>query len=580
MTPSSDLGLELDQAPAARPWLATVGECLRNTAEVAPENGIQTYSRRREEELVTYPELLHRSEAFARYLIEEGAGPGVLVGLAIPTSVELFVGFFGCLFARATPVTLSLPTRVGSSRDRGAQRLKRILVESDLDLLLDGYDLDPASLAVDGLRVRRLSDPGVGVASGGPLPRPRPDDLGLVQFTSGSLSRPKGVCLSQRSISFNIQAIVDAVEMNRTDTIDLWIPLYHDMGLMGSLTAIASQGNLRLCNPLQFLADPLGWLLRFAERRSTINPSPHFFYRMLIEAYDPDRVADLDLSSWRVGFNGAEPVRAEELERFVELYGPHGFAETTMYPVYGLAEATLAALFPRYGERPRVVHGEEAFTDAAATAWLRERRFVSVGRPLVGHEARLVPCPDDEGLLDLPAGIGELHLRGPSITRGYLNRPEETRRLVDDDGWISTGDLAFRHDGEYFICGRIKEVVIIRGENYFPEDFEALVDRIRPSLAARVTGRAAFAYAHEETEALGLAVELDPETAEEERDRLLERLRGEVHELAGLAPTIFLLAPRAIPRTTSGKLQRLLLSRELESGSIVPWAFFPPAELR
>lgn len=559
-------------ASASRPRWDTVGDCLRHTARTAPDRGLCIYTRKRSGELVTYPEVLRRSEVFARRLLAQGVTPGTLVGLVIPTSVDFFVAFFGCQLARAAAVPLSLPMRVGSSRDRGARRLLRILQEIDLHLLVDGHDLDLESLGLPDLRVLRVSERDAEACSEAlpaALPEAQPDDLGLVQFTSGSLSQPKGVCLTQGNVSYNIQTIVDAVGMNVRDTIDLWIPLYHDMGLMGSLTAIASQGNLRLCGPLNFLIDPLGWLLRFSRRRSTINPSPHFFFRMLIEAYDPERAAELDLSLWRVAFNGAEPILAEDVDRFQELYGPHGFRRETLYPVYGLAESTLAALFPPYGTAPVTVAGEEVFPPST-DAWLRAKRFVSVGGPIEGHEARIDPCPESEAQLELPAQIGELKIRGPSVTTGYLHRPEETAELLDEDGWFSTRDLAFHHDGRYYICGRLKEIIIVRGENYFPEDFEQLVDRLRPSTPFPVVGRAAFPRAGAEGEEVALAVEVKGAPEEADRERFLEALRAASSERFGFEPVVLFLAPRSIPRTTSGKLQRLLLAQRLESGELIP----------
>lgn len=548
----------------------TVTDCLLASARAAPAGGLLAYTRKAEGELVPYSRLLARARRFATRLRAEGVEPGALVGLYVPTSVEFFVAFFGCLFARAAAVTLSLPVRVGARHDRGAERLRRIVGECDLAFLVDAVGVDRATLAPsgsEGPRVLPLAELDDGGEVDAALPAPRPDDLALVQFTSGSLSRPKGVCLTQANIAANIQAIVDAVAMNPADTIDLWIPLYHDMGLMGSLTAIASGGRLRLSSPLLFLIDPLGWLLRFARAGSTINPSPHFFFRALADAYDAERAADLDLSRWRVAFNGAEPLRAADLDRFTELFSPHGFSERTHYPVYGLAECTLAALFPPYGRAPLTVRGDEVFA-AGAPRWLRARRYVSVGRPIAGHEARIEPCPVAAAQLELPPEIGELEIRGPSVTSGYLGRARESARVLAADGWLSTRDLAFRHRGEYFVCGRIKEVIIVRGENYFPEDFEALVDRAAEAAPAQVVGRAAFARSDDGAEGVGLAIELRGSGIEESREALAARVRAAASEAFGVDVELVFVPPKSIPRTTSGKLQRLRLAELWSSGAL------------
>jgi acyl-CoA synthetase (AMP-forming)/AMP-acid ligase II len=217
---------------------------------------------------------------------------------------------------------------------------------------------------------------------------------------------------------------------------------------------------------------------------------------------------------------------------------------------------------------PVTVSGEEVF-DAGTDPWLRAKRFVSVGGPIDGHEARIDPCAASEHHLDLPPQIGELKIRGPSVTSGYLRRPKETAELLDADGWFSTRDLAFRHQGRYYICGRLKEIIIVRGENYFPEDFEQLVDRLRPLTPFPIVGRAAFPRAGKEGEEVALAVEVKGMAEEADLQRFLEALRAASSERFGLDPVVIFLPPRSIPRTTSGKLQRLLLARRLESGELL-----------
>jgi fatty-acyl-CoA synthase len=382
-----------------------------------------------------------------------------------------------------------------------------------------------------------------------------------------------GVVLSERNISANIQSIAELTGMNPRDTLDLWIPLFHDMGLMGSLTTIICGANLRICSPSVFLADPLGWLLRFAACGGTLNPSPNFFFRMLIDDYDAERAKGLDLRRWRVAFNGAELVRAEDVERFQRVFGPHGFPPTTMFPVYGMAETSLALTFPAYGTPPRVIRGDEVF-DETAPPHLRRRRYVSVGRAFPGHEITVRRLAGDEGV-ELPAQVGEIMGRGPSIMQGYAvaSSAELVRPFVD--GWLPTRDLGFLHDGELFILGRLDEVLVVRGANYFPEDIEALVEQSGALSGVQVIAKAGFrlegsyregAAGGPSDESVALAVEV--KDAPDGLSERLRRLEGDLLRELGFPVRVLALGPRSIPRTTSGKLKRLALAAMVARGEL------------
>jgi fatty-acyl-CoA synthase len=543
----------------------TVVDCLRWTAAHAPGNGITVYDRHRDVASARYPEVLARAQQLAVGLHRAGLVAGQRVGLFVPTSVDFFVAYFGALIARLVPVTLPVPGFGKRLNYREALRLESIVRDARAACVIEGGGLD-ASEAVPADQRRAGFDDLLALGAGDPadLPRETLEDHALVQYTSGSILQPRGVLLTQRNVSLNVQTIADLVGMNVTDTIDLWIPMFHDMGLMGSLTTIASTANLRVCAPSVFLADSLGWLLRFAAAGSTINPSPHFFFRMLVEDYDAERAKALDLGRWRVAFNGAEMIHPHELERFQALYGPHGFPATTMYPVYGLAESTLALTFPTYGTVPRIAHGDQVF-GAAAGSHLRDRRFVSVGRPLPGHEIQLRPLTDRErGGGELPAEVGEILARGPCIMQGYVSGDELVSPFVD--GWLPTRDLGFWHEGELFVTGRMDEVIVARGLNYFPDDIEMLIARTRFADGIEVMAKAAFRLDDGAPDRIALAIEL--KRAPADLEQRIAHLEGELLREVGVPIHVVCLQPRSIPRTTSGKLKRLALPGLLLRGEL------------
>lgn len=545
----------------------TVVDCLRWAAAHAPGNGITQYDRQGDGASIRYPELLARARQFALGLRDAGLTLGQRVGLYVPTSIDFFVAYFGALMARVVPVTLPVPVFGKSLNYRESLRLQAIVRDARPVYVIEGGGLDAGpALPADQRRARydEILARGAGAAPGAKLPRETLEDCALVQYTSGSILSPRGVLLTEHNVSLNVQTIAELVGMNVTDTIDLWIPMFHDMGLMGSLTTIASTANLRICGPAVFLADPLGWLLRFAAAGSTINPSPHFFFRMLLDDYDPERARDLDLGRWRVAFNGAEMIHPHEVERFQAVYGKHGFPATTIYPVYGLAESTLALAFPTYGEPPRAVHGEEVF-GPEAVPHLRQRRFVSVGRALPRHEIRIRPLSHDErGGGELPPQVGEIMARGPCIMRGYIAGDQLIEPFVD--GWLATRDLGFMHDGELFITGRMDEVIIARGLNYFPDDIELLVARTRFAEAAEVLAKAAFRF--DDGGPGGVALALELKRVPEDIGSRIQQLEGELLKELGFPVHVICLQPRAIPRTTSGKLKRLALAGLLARGEL------------
>jgi fatty-acyl-CoA synthase len=380
------------------------------------------------------------------------------------------------------------------------------------------------------------------------------DRLAILQFTSGSTAEPKGVMLPDRCIVANIDAIVEAAGIGPGDTAVSWLPLYHDMGLIGLLmTPMLSGLDLVLGAPQDFLARPAVWLEWISHFRGTVTAGPNFSYALAARAMR--RATGLDLSSWRLALNGAETVDPDAVEAFCAAGAPHGLDAKAAFCVFGMAEATLAVTFPDLGaglsvdvvdrvalEHERVARPVTGDEDA--------RRLTVLGRPLRDFELRIV---DPERGVDLPErSVGELQLRSPSVTPGYYRNPDATDASFTD-GWLRTGDLAYLVDDQLVVCGRSKDMIIIGGRNVFPEDVEraaALVDGVRVGNV--------IAFGSERRRGRESIVVV-AEIRSDEPDTVREGVAGRVSDAVGIPPVdIVLVPPGTLPKTSSGKLQRSL----------------------
>jgi acyl-CoA synthetase (AMP-forming)/AMP-acid ligase II len=399
---------------------------------------------------------------------------------------------------------------------------------------------------------------------------PAPGDLALVQFSSGSTVSPKPVALTHGALTVHVAAVLALLAPTPADRLVSWLPLYHDMGLIGGLLGAAGYpGPAVLLPPEAFLARPALWLRALARHRGTISAAPSFAWAYAA-ARIPDReVEGLDLSAWRVALDGAEPVSADAARRFGERFARLGFRPESILPVYGLSEAALAVTFTP-GARP--LRAERV--DAAALA--RDgrvrpgaREVVSVGVPVPGVE---VEVRDGDGA---PAGegrLGRIWVRGPSLLREYLGDPGATARTLVA-GWLDTGDLGFVRGGELYVHGRARDVVVVRGANHSPEEFEAAltgVPGVRPGCAVAVghdpDGRG---------ERLLLLVERAGDAAED--GAVAAAARAAVTERTGVTPHVELLAPGALPRTSSGKMRRQEALRRHAAGALAPPSKVTPA---
>jgi acyl-CoA synthetase (AMP-forming)/AMP-acid ligase II len=492
-----------------------------------------------------------------------GIAPGEVVGVLMPPGDRLPIVLFGLW--RAGAAVSVLPIQPGFSDDvAAARRIARIVRAAGLRhvVLAAEYRAAGAALA-DLVPQLTLIDPVVdGTVPSPRPPRVPPDALAIVQFTSGSTSQPRGVMLTHRTVMAGLRAIVVSGGLTPEDVIVQWVPLFHDMGLIGLLSSWLNGSDVHVFAPTAFLRRPAAVLEHLATVGGTILSGPNFSYDYLLDAVRPDHLATLDLSRWRLAFNGSEPVSADTVERFTSSLGPYGVAETVMYPVYGMAEATLAVAFPDPGGVTRIVTVDRDELASAATAHPRSasgpaaKRVVSVGRPVHGVDLRIVA--GDGGAVG-EGRLGEVQIAGAPVTTGYYRDPDATRRAFDGP-WLRTGDLGFRSGGDVYVTGRLKEMVVVRGQNFFPDDVETLAREVPGVYRGRCV---AFSDVDGDgVEHVGVIVESEHDGAggAELRREVARRVSAEL-DLA--AVRVYVVRPRWLTRTTSGKWQRTLASRRL-----------------
>lgn len=502
-------------------------------------------------ERLTYPHLAAAARALAHDLHRGGREPGEAVGILSPNAPEFLTAFFGAAGAGLQACPLALPLgRRGSAAF--VHRLRHIVAASGMRTILLSHRLEqfaPLLAPLVGLTV--LTPPGAAPSPGpgsdpvaGTAPRVDPTDTVLTQFTSGSTADPKGVRLSHANILAGLASIRRGIALADTDSGGFWIPLFHDMGLFGTLSAIFAGIDVHLWEPAAFARRPGTWLREFLDTGATITAMPDSGYGQLVSAVDRYQAADLDMRHWRLAMNGAEPVSRTTVHRFTDHFAAAGFRPEAMFPVYGMAEAVLAVTFPPLGRRPvfdRV--DRERLADERTVVPVPPddpggRDVAGLGHPVEGLDLR-VDAPDGE--------VGEIQIRGGAVTRGYLAQAGEA---FTTDGWLRTGDLGYRRDAEVFVTGRIKEMITVHGRNFYPQDVETLARDV-PGVSR---GRC-VAVADTEREQILLIAESS--LAGEPAAALETDLRRRISAVLDLAAVrVRLVAPHSLPRTSSGKYQR------------------------
>ena len=523
---------------------------------------------------LTYAELHDQALAVAHGLRRRGAETGDSIALMLPTGRDYFVAFLGVLLAGCTAVPIyppDRPSRIGEH----LQRQRHILDNARATVLItvpEGRSLARLMRThVASLRHVCTAEE-LAPTDGDPMPLPRagPDDVALVQYTSGSTGAPKGVVLSHRDLVVNIDAMAQVIRATPEDVFVSWLPLYHDMGLIGAWLGSLHVG-MRLVSmpPQDFLVRPAAWLQAITDHGGTLAASPNFGYELCLRRVTDEQMDGLDLSTWRLAFNGAEAVGPDTLRRFADRFGPVGLRPEALAPVYGLAEAAVGLAFPPVGRPPiidrisrdRLVRGgvAEPVPDGATGPDVLE--LAACGQPLPGYAIRVV---DRAGSTLPDRAQGRIQFTGPSATRGYLRNDEATRRLRDGE-WLDTGDLGYLADGDIVITGRVKDLIIRAGRNLHPQELEQVIGAVDGVRAGCV---AAFGVGDVErgTERLVVVAETR-ETDPVAREAIQSGIVDAAVDVVETPPDeIVLVGPGTVPKTSSGKLRRAETARRYTDG--------------
>ncbi len=531
-------------------------EALGYQARVQPNAAaFVLLEQEREVALPTYSELLLEARKISSGLRAQGVRPGDRVALMLPTCVDFFTAFFGILNAGAIAVPLYPPVRLDQFEDF-LSRQDAILSNCQAEVLITMPQLGPVIEVVKQRTGLRL------ITSARELGRSTPadlypagsDEVALLQYTSGSTGHPKGVPLTHHNLLTNIWAIGKGFAMGDNDVMVSWLPLYHDMGLIGTCLGSFVHGlPLVLMGPEQFLGRPGRWIRAFSRYRGTMTAAPNFAYAICAKKVSEEELEGVDLSCWRIALNGAEPIVPSTVRAFLDRFAPYGFQPGTMFSAYGLAEATLAVTFNPLGRGLKTISLDRDHLSKTGEVVSGSDEVASCGVLLDGVELRIA---DDQGAL--PEGRqGHVELRGDSVMSGYYGYPERGE-------WLRPGDLGFLWEGELYITGRTRDLIVVGGRNLHPNDLEAavgLVPGVRPGCVA-----ALGVESSEGTQRLLILAEARKGSGDELRNKIQEA----VQKTVGMAAEIVLLPPRTLPKTPSGKIRRQESKRRYLESSLDP----------
>ncbi len=531
------------------------------------ETGLNFYSVRGELEYVlTYTDLRQRALEMAGRVATD-AEPGALIGLIAETTPDFAVMFFACQYAGVLPVPISVPVTLGSN-EYYKDQIRRIGETANLHSLL-------APRSILGVIQEALEETDIRVGdldgsdfseSRSPLRPFQADEMCYIQFSSGSTSSPKGIVGSQKSVTTNCRAIQSGLEAQAGDRIASWLPLYHDMGLIGQFIApLMSQLSIDYIDPQSFARRPSTWLKLISENRATHSYSPSFGYEICAKRW---RGGDLDLSSWRVAGIGGDMVRQDALDLFSEAFAEHGFSPTAFVPSYGLAEATVAVSFsPLHkgvtvdeinSDIMRTMH--RAIRADATTEEKNKRALIACGKPIPGHEMMI--C-DDAGNELGERGVGRILFRGDSVSPGILDRDRGIIKLTDENGWLDTGDLGYWLNGEVVITGRHKDLILWNGRNIWPQDIEWTAEKAG---GRHIAKSAAFKMSDEGGNGQIYLLAECKAREPEHRAQLMSEISENVRQKVGAPISVVFVPTKSLIMTSSGKLSRMRTRQKFLSG--------------
>ena len=564
----------LDKLPRRIADFATLGEALDYAAQ--GKRGLNFHDARGSlTHAYTYAELREDSLKHARRFVTLGIKPGDRIALIAETGPEFAACFFGAVYVGAWPVPLPLPTSFGG-REAYIDQLTVQLGSCDPALFLFPPELAEfgSEAAANGKISARDWDTIAGIeAAGTDLPTAQPDEIAYLQYSSGSTRFPHGVAVTHRQLLSNLRAHGIGLQVEATDRCVSWLPWYHDMGLVGCfLSPMSLQFSVDYLKTEDFARRPLAWLDMITRNPgTTISYSPTFGYdicsrRMSSQTRAADR---FDLSRWRIAGNGADMIRPDVMQAFVDSFAEAGFQASAFCPSYGLAEATLAVSLMPPGEGIRLELVEEnELSGCAPASEDRPRRYravVNCGKPVLGME---IEIRANDGKVLPGRGIGRVFVRGTSVMHSYFRDEESTKACLSDDGWLDTGDMGYMSSGYIFIVGRAKDMIIINGRNHWPQDIEWAVEQLPGFKSGDIAAFAITGPSGEETPAVLVHCRVSDN---EERGRLRDEIRERVRAITGITPVVELVPPRTLPRTSSGKLSRTKARNLYLSGEIQPY---------
>lgn len=522
---------------------------------------------------ISHGDLLGSASRVAAGLVASGLRRGETVAIMLPTCADFFSTFLGVMLAGGIAVPVYPPARPNQIEEY-IRRQALILRNARVRFLVTFEQVRAVASVLEGklptlreiLGARELSARG----GQGRLPEINPPETFFIQYTSGSTGNPKGVTLTHANVLANVQGIAHAVEVRPSDAVVSWLPLYHDMGLIGSWLFSLHQGlPITVLSPLDFLLRPERWLWALSDSEGSLCPAPNFAFELCVRKIRDEAMDGIDLSKWRVAINAGEPVLATTLERFASRFGPWGFDRRAFMPFYGLAESTVALTYPPFWRGPVVDRIERTAFESTGlavpstdTATADMLEFVGNGRPLPGHEVRIV---GESGEAMPDRARGRIVFRGPSRTAGYYRNPEATAAVLDGDGWLDSGDLGYAVNGELFVTGRLKDCIIKGGHNIIPQDVEMAAweaEGVRKGCVA------AFGSVDPATGTEKLVVVVETRlTSPASRERMRAAVTHEVAARVGTPPDdVVAVHPGFVPKTSSGKIQRIATRRLYETG--------------
>lgn len=568
----------------------TFASVLAANAERDADGLAFTFLSDKGDTVVTNLELYERAQAIARRL-RETLPLGARTMILFPPGIDYVASVFGCFAAGVIGVSAvpphparlhrTLPRLLAIAEDADVEAVltTEAIKETAQPLLAGGGDTPLAKadwIAADDEAVAALR-------TGSDAYIDEMSEVAFLQYTSGSTATPRGVMLTQTNLLENTASITRHFGMGPESIGFIWLPPYHDMGLIGGILQPVYCGvHCALMNPLAVIKRPEAWLHGIARFGATVSGGPNFAYDLCVKRIDDEKLEGLDLSTWEVAFNGAEPVRASTLKAFNERFAPYGFQPKAHLPCYGLAEGTLIITGKPHEQPPKITEFDAAELEAGRAVVLedseRSMPLVSSGVTDHLHEVKIVDPTHMTPLVD--GQIGEVWIHGPSVAAGYWRRDEENADLfgaklagplADDKEWLRSGDLGTIVDGELYIVGRSKDLLIVRGRNIHPHDVEEAAEAAHALLRPHCS--AAFPVSLDDPSHVSMALEIDPPSEEDDLDEIIAAVRVQVsRELELKLQGVALVPVGAVPKTTSGKVQRRLCRQQLLDGEIEPIA--------